>query len=195
MGQPLDQHPRRRGLHAQWVRPIGGAPGWLGVLLLMGALGGCSFLPSFGGGAGSAPPEGHFVWPAEGRISSLFGPRNGTNHDGIDIAAPEGTPVRCAAPGEVLYSGVLRGYGRTVIIAHGYGLTSVYAHQREVFVRKGARVGRGAVIGSVGRTGRVTGPNLHFEIRRDNIARDPLRYLPSRPPAVLAGNAPLTIGG
>lgn len=195
MAVSFDRGGRTHGLSALRSLHLARLPAWLVVVLVCSSIGGCSLLPSFGDRAGGAPPEGHFVWPAEGRISSLFGPRNGTNHDGIDIAAPEGTPVRCAASGEVLYSGVLRGYGRTVIIAHGYGLTSVYAHQREVFVRKGARVDRGTVIGSVGRTGRVTGPNLHFEIRRDNVARDPLRYLPSRPPAVLAGNAPLTIGG
>jgi len=116
-------------------------------------------------------------------------------HDGIDIAAPEGTPVRCSAPGVVLYSGVLRGYGRVVIVGHDYGLSSVYAHNREIFVAAGARVRRGSVIASVGRTGRVTGPNLHFEIRRENVALDPLRFLPSRAPAVIAGRRPLQIGG
>jgi murein DD-endopeptidase MepM/ murein hydrolase activator NlpD len=145
--------------------------------------------------AGQAVPEGYFTWPAEGRISSLFGPRGYADHDGIDIAASEGTPIRSAAPGVVLYSGVLRGYGRTVIVAHEYGLTSVYAHNHEIFVRPGARVRRGTVIASMGRTGRVTGPNLHFEIRRENVARDPLAYLPRREPAVLAGKRPLLIGG
>ncbi len=144
---------------------------------------------------GEPVPEGHFHWPADGRISSLFGPRGNANHDGIDIAAAEGTPVHCAAQGVVLYSGVLRGYGRTVIVGHGYGLSSVYAHNREVFVRTGARVRRGSVIASVGSTGRVTGPNLHFEIRRENVALDPLQYLPSRAPAVIAGKRPLTMGG
>lgn len=156
---------------------------------------GCSAKQVRGSWNGEPVPDGHFTWPAEGRISSLFGPRGRANHDGIDIAAGEGTPVFCAAPGVVLYSGVLRGYGRVVIVGHDYGLSSVYAHNREVFVRQGARVRRGGVIASVGRTGKVTGPNLHFEIRRENVALNPLQYLPRRGPAVIAGKRPLNIGG
>lgn len=163
------------------------------LLLLVGA---CSSTKRVRGSWDGTPaPAGHFAWPAEGRISSLYGPRGNSNHDGIDIAAPEGTPVYCSAPGVVLFSGVLRGYGRVVIVGHDYGLSSVYAHNREVFVSKGARVRRGSVIASVGRTGKVTGPNLHFEIRRENVALNPLTFLPPRAPAVIAGKRPLHIGG
>lgn len=172
---------------------------WVVVLALasLALVVGCSAKQARGRWNGEPVPDGHFEWPAEGRITSLFGPRKYRKalHDGIDIAAPEGSPVRCAAPGVVLYSGVLRGYGRVVIVGHDYGLSSVYAHNREVFVRTGARVRRGSVIASVGRTGRATGPNLHFEIRRENVALDPLRYLPRRAPAVIAGKRPLQIGG
>lgn len=156
---------------------------------------GCSAQRVRGTWNGEPVPDGHFSWPTEGRISSLFGPRGKVNHDGIDIAASEGTPVLCSAPGVVLYSGVLRGYGRVVIVGHAYGLSTVYAHNREIFVRTGARVRRGSVIASVGRTGKATGPNLHFEIRRENVALNPLQYLPRRAPAVIAGKRPLYIGG
>lgn len=159
------------------------------------AVAGCSASKPVRRGWTEPVPDGHFAWPAEGRISSLFGPRGKVNHDGIDIAAREGTPVFCAAPGIVLYSGVLRGYGRVVIVGHDYGLSSVYAHNREVFVKQGARVRRGGVIASVGRTGKVTGPNLHFEIRRENVALNPLQYLPRREPAVIIGQRALHIGG
>ncbi|HEY8516345.1 MAG TPA: M23 family metallopeptidase [Candidatus Binatia bacterium] len=124
-----------------------------------------------------------FVWPADGTISSRFGPRRNAHHDGIDIAAPEGTPVRAALDGVAVYVGTLRGYGKVVILQHEGGLTTVYAHNSKNLVKQGARVRRGAVIASVGRTGRTTGPNLHFEVRKDNRARDPLAYLPKKPPS------------
>ena len=165
------------------------------VAVALLVLGGCSSKRVRGAWDGTPPPQGHFVWPAEGRISSLYGPRGKANHDGIDIAASEGTPVFCSAPGVVLFAGVLRGYGQVIIVGHDYGLSSVYAHAREMFVRKGARVRRGSVIASVGRTGKVTGPNLHFEIRRENVALNPLQFLPRRAPAVIAGKRPLHIGG
>ena len=179
---------RERGTErGRWIRIL--------ALLLVVLAAGCSSKRVLGSWTGEPVPDGHFKWPAEGRISSLFGPRGKANHDGIDIAASEGTPVFSAAPGVVLFSGVLRGYGQVVIVGHAYGLSSVYAHNREMFVRTGARVRRGSVIASVGRTGRATGPNLHFEIRRENVALNPLQYLPRRTPAVIAGKRPLQIGG
>jgi murein DD-endopeptidase MepM/ murein hydrolase activator NlpD len=95
----------------------------------------------------------------------------------VDIAAPEGTEVRAAEAGTVLHAGALRGYGNVVILDHGGGLRTVYAHNRENLVRAGARVGRGQTIARVGQTGRATGPHLHFEVREDEIPADPLRYL------------------
>ena len=118
------------------------------------------------------------LWPVSGSISSGFGPRGASFHDGIDISAPEGTPIRVVADGEVLYSGDLRGYGNLVIVRHDEGLVSVYAHNETNLVGKGERVTRGQVIARVGSTGRVTGPHLHFEIRYNNAPRDPLPYLP-----------------
>jgi len=118
------------------------------------------------------------MWPVSGLINSTFGPRGASFHDGIDIAAPEGTPILAIDKGEVVYSDRLRGYGNMVIIRHAGGLISVYAHNETNLVREGQHVERGAIIARVGSTGRVTGPHLHFEIRKNNAAQDPLRYLP-----------------
>ena len=123
-------------------------------------------------------PENGLLWPVSGMINSSFGPRGASFHDGIDIAAPEGTPVVAIERGEVAYSDQLRGYGNIVIIRHGGAIISVYAHNQINLVREGQQVERGAIIAKVGSTGRVTGPHLHFEIRKNNAAQDPLRYLP-----------------
>jgi lipoprotein NlpD len=130
--------------------------------------------------------RGSVVWPAEGRVSSNFGPRGNTKHDGIDIAAAEGTPVYAAAGGTVIFSGLLRGYGNTVILEHRGGITTIYAHNRENIVQAGARVRKGELIATVGRSGKTTGPNLHFEVRRSKVAEDPLAFLPNRSPPVVA---------
>lgn len=122
--------------------------------------------------------EGFSRWPITGRLTSGFGPRGGSSHDGIDIAAPKGTPVSAVADGEVIFSNALHGYGNIVLIRHRNGLVSVYAHNQRNLVREGERVRRGTVIAEVGQTGRASGPHLHFEVRKDNQARNPLRYLP-----------------
>ena len=118
------------------------------------------------------------LWPVSGTINSSFGPRGASFHDGIDIAAPEGTRIHAIERGEVVYSDELRGYGNIVIIRHAAAMVSVYAHNQINLVREGQQVERGEVIATVGSTGRVTGPHLHFEIRKNNAAQDPLRYLP-----------------
>lgn len=119
-----------------------------------------------------------FSWPVAGTISSKFGPRGNSFHDGLDIAAPLGTPILAATNGEVIYSGALRGYGNLVILRHRDGYVTVYAHNQKNLVKEGERVRRGQVIARVGQTGRASGPHLHFEVRKDNLARNPLRYLP-----------------
>jgi len=119
-----------------------------------------------------------FMWPVDGQLTSNFGPRNGSFHDGIDIAAPVGTRVLAAADGKVIFSDVLRGYGNVVIVRHGGGYLTVYAHHRTNLVKEGQSVRQGEVLAEVGQTGRATGPSLHFEVRKDNLARNPLRYLP-----------------
>jgi lipoprotein NlpD len=132
-----------------------------------------------------APPElpkgpTPFVWPlTDGVLTSDFGPRGRTHHDGVDLGAPRGSPVRAARQGRVLYSDRLRGYGNLVILEHEEGYATVYAHNDENRVAVGQDVRQGDVIGSVGETGTTSGPNLHFEIRKDNVARNPLYYLPS----------------
>jgi murein DD-endopeptidase MepM/ murein hydrolase activator NlpD len=131
-----------------------------------------------------APPElprgpSPFVWPVQaGVLSSRFGPRGETHHDGIDISSPEGTPVRAARAGRVLYSDRLRGYGNLVILEHDDGYATVYAHNRGNRTRAGVAVRQGDVIGEVGRSGKTSGPNLHFEIARTTWRGTPL--LPPR---------------
>jgi lipoprotein NlpD len=133
-----------------------------------------------------------FVWPVVGgTVTSGFGKRGKSFHDGIDIAAPLGTPVRAVQDGQVIYSGVLNGYGNVIIVRHGQGFATVYAHNQSNHVREGQRVRCGAVIGSVGRSGRASTSNLHFEVRQDNVARNPLYFLPATEqvavPSMVAG--------
>ena len=128
-----------------------------------------------------------FAWPLwSGAVTSGFGLRHGTMHDGIDIAAPVGTPVHAADSGMVAFVGTLNGYGNTVIIRHSDNYVTVYGHNSRVLVREGAVVARGQNIAEVGTSGRTTGPNLHFEVRYDNHAYNPLSYLapPGPSPAV-----------
>jgi murein DD-endopeptidase MepM/ murein hydrolase activator NlpD len=114
-----------------------------------------------------------------GTLSSPFGRREGQPHDGIDLAVPEGTPVRAACDGRVAYAGDrLRGYGRLVIVAHAGGLATVYAHNSRLEVQEGEPVARGQEIARSGQTGRASAPHVHFEVRRDNHPEDPLKYLP-----------------
>ena len=98
-------------------------------------------------------------------------------HTGIDIAAPNGTPVKAPAGGEVIYNGWLRGYGRVVVLNHGRGLSTLYAHLSASLVQEGQEVKAGAVIARVGKTGNTTGPHLHFEVRKYGTPTEPLNYL------------------
>ena len=123
-------------------------------------------------------PATAIIWPIVGGINSHFGRRGVTFHDGIDISAEEGTPIKAIDQGEVIYSDQLRGYGKLVIVRHSGGLVSVYAHNEVNLVAAGQFVAQGDIIAKVGSTGRVTGPHLHFEIRKNNVAQDPLLYLP-----------------
>ena len=126
----------------------------------------------------AGPRRQGFTWPVRGKITARFNPRHDSLNDGIDIAAPSGTPVRATLAGQVIYSDRLRGYGNLIIVRHRGGFASVYAHNRKNLVRQGQKVTKRQVIAEVGDTGRVTTPHLHFEIRRNNVARDPLSYLP-----------------
>jgi lipoprotein NlpD len=124
------------------------------------------------------PTSGELAWPVRGLLVSRFGSRGSEHHDGIDIAAPEGSPVTAAAAGVVIFSGEQRGYGNLAVIDHGRGEATVYAHCASVLVTQGQSVSRGQLIARVGRTGRATGPHLHFEVREHAQPRNPLQYLP-----------------
>lgn len=126
---------------------------------------------------------GRLAWPTQGTITSQFGTRvhpvfkTKVTHTGLDISAPKGTAVRAADAGEVLYTGWMRGYGQVVIIDHGANLTTVYAHLSKIETAEDAKVARGAVIGRVGSTGVTTGNHLHFEVRVNGDAVNPMKYL------------------
>src|SRR5262245_55960054 len=136
------------------------------------------------------PDRVTFRWPVNGPVSSRFGRRFGGWHSGVDIQAPQGQPIRAAAAGIVLFSGWQSSYGRVVEIAHAEGFITVYAHNLRNSVKAGDRVQPGTVIGAVGRTGRATGTHLHFEVRRQGRAQNPLPLLAPREPT-----PPLAQGG
>ena len=123
------------------------------------------------------------LWPVEGRVASGFGERmdpidgEGEFHTGIDIDAPYGTPVRAAADGTVIAAHPVSGYGREVTLDHGFGVSTIYAHLSAFAVVPGQHVIRGQVIGYLGDSGRVTGPNLHYEVRINNVPVNPYKYL------------------
>lgn len=124
------------------------------------------------------------LWPADGYVSSEYGARihpitgNAQSHNGIDIAAMTGTPVRAPAAGIVTFAGDRGGYGMTVIIDHGYGVQTLYAHNSKLHVRAGQTVKRGDLISSVGTTGVSTGPHLHYEVHVNGKPVNPRTYLP-----------------
>lgn len=131
-----------------------------------------------------APADRQFAWPvAAGTVSSPFGMRHGAMHEGIDIAAPIGTPILAADSGTVIFVGRLRGYGNVVIIQHSGNYATVYGHNRRILTSAGTTVTRGQQIAEMGMTGRATGPNLHFEVRYANRPQNPLAYLPPPRPA------------
>ncbi|MCU0223945.1 MAG: LysM peptidoglycan-binding domain-containing M23 family metallopeptidase [Acidobacteria bacterium] len=125
------------------------------------------------------PGTGEWAWPIDGRYTSGFGAKRRRHiHAGIDVVAPQGTPIYPAREGFVSFVGRQSGYGQLVIIDHGDGWTSRYAHASKILVRAGDTVAPGEKIALAGRTGRATTSHLHFEIRRNGKAVDPMRYLP-----------------
>lgn len=120
--------------------------------------------------------------PIGGWISSTFGyrrnPYDGSYrlHSGVDIAAEPGTPVRAPADGDVIFSGYREGYGKVIVIDHGYGIRTLFAHNSALFVGQSAKVKRGETISQVGNTGRSTGPHLHYEIRKNGIPVNPSTF-------------------
>jgi murein DD-endopeptidase MepM/ murein hydrolase activator NlpD len=125
----------------------------------------------------TTPSAAGFIWPVNGPVTSGFGMRWGRMHEGIDIAAGSGTPIRAAAAGRVVYAGWMSGYGNLVAIDHGGGVSTAYGHQSSIAVGNGQVVSQGQTIGYVGCTGHCFGPHLHFEVRINGSPVDPLGYL------------------
>ena len=130
----------------------------------------------------TAEPAGKldsFRWPVRGRVIAGFGPKpNGLQNDGINLAVPEGTPIKAAEDGVVAYAGnELKGYGNLVLLRHANGFVTAYAHASEILVKKGDAVKRGQTIAKSGQSGSVTSPQLHFEIRKGSTPVDPAQYL------------------
>ena len=120
-----------------------------------------------------------FRWPVRGRVINGFGPKTaGAQNDGINVAVPEGTPVKAADDGVVAYAGnELKSYGNLVLIRHSNGYVTAYAHASEIMVKRDEPIKRGQVIAKSGQTGNVTAPQLHFEIRKGSSPVDPMPYL------------------
>lgn len=129
--------------------------------------------------AGSEPN----LWPVDGRLMSAFGQREdpfsgeGAMHKGVDLSAPMGAPVRVTADGVVIFAQSESGYGKLVVVDHGNGLQTFYAHLSKFYVTPGHEVRRGDRIGDVGMTGRVTAPHLHYEVHRNGTPMNPYRWL------------------
>jgi lipoprotein NlpD len=126
--------------------------------------------------------DGVLSWPLRGVIYARFGSKGKEPHDGIDLAAPAGTPVKTASPGTVMFSGEQKGYGLIVIVEHANQLITLYAHNRDLRVKTGQQVRAGQVVSTVGDSGRTSGPHLHFEVRQNGIPKDPLLFLGPVPP-------------
>ncbi len=121
---------------------------------------------------------GGWTWPTSGTVTSGFGYRWGRLHAGIDIGASSGTAIHAAKGGVVSYAGTMGGYGNIIVVDHGGGMTTRYAHQSQLGAGVGQTVNAGDRIGSVGSTGNSTGPHLHFEVRINDQPQDPMGYLP-----------------
>ena len=116
-----------------------------------------------------------YIWPLNRiDISSHYGRRRGRFHAGIDLRAPQGTPIHASAAGRVKFSGYNRGYGHIIVIDHGRGIETAYAHNSRNIAKKGQRVKQGEVVGTVGRSGNATGYHVHFEFRRNGQAINPI---------------------
>ena len=120
-----------------------------------------------------------FRWPVRGKVIASYGAKtNGKANDGINLAVPEGTPVKAAEDGVVAYAGnELKGYGNLVLVRHANGYVTAYAHASELLVKRGDTIKRGQVIAKSGQSGEVASPQLHFEIRKGSSPVDPLQFL------------------
>ena len=120
------------------------------------------------------------IWPSPGRVTSCFGKRWGRPHEGVDLGQDQGLTIVAAAAGEVEFSGRQSGYGNVVILHHGSGIKTLYAHASSISVKEGQSIKQGQKIAIMGKSGRSTGVHLHFEVRIKGDARNPLPYLPKR---------------
>jgi murein DD-endopeptidase MepM/ murein hydrolase activator NlpD len=120
-----------------------------------------------------------FRWPVRGKVITTYGAKtNGKANDGINLAVPEGTPVKAAEDGVVAYSGnELKGYGNLILVRHSNGYVTAYAHASELMVKRGDTIKRGQIIAKSGQSGEVGSPQLHFEIRKGSSPVDPLQFL------------------
>ncbi len=123
-----------------------------------------------------------FKWPANGVVTSPFGVRWGVMHEGIDIGLPQGRPVLASASGKVIFAGTHGGYGKTIIVQHEKKFFTIYAHNAKLLARQGQSVRQGERIALSGKTGKATGPHLHFEVRKNSKPLDPLKFLPKKVP-------------
>jgi murein DD-endopeptidase MepM/ murein hydrolase activator NlpD len=123
------------------------------------------------------------IWPVQGWVSSPFGARTSPFtgkrefHKGLDISAPNGTPIYAPAKGNVIFTGRDGGYGLSMMIDHGSGIKTRYAHLHSIAIKRGQKVTRGELIAYVGNTGRSTGPHLHYEVRLNGVPVNPMRYV------------------
>jgi murein DD-endopeptidase MepM/ murein hydrolase activator NlpD len=123
------------------------------------------------------------IWPVRGWVTSDFSvrldPYTGERvmHEGIDVAAGSGTPVRAPSDGTVVFSGLEGGYGHVLVIDHGYGLKTRYGHLLRIDVKVGEKVKRGQFVAAVGNSGRSTGPHLHYEVRVNGVADNPRKFI------------------
>lgn len=176
--QALEDAHHTREEYLQEVEALAAESASLAAAIQAAQAGSSSDASGSSGSTGSGTPSSAgFVWPVNGVVVSGFGMRWGRMHEGIDITASTGTPIRAAAAGTVIWSGWRGGYGNAVIIDHGRGLSTVYAHASALIARQGQRVSQGEVVALVGSTGNSSGPHLHFEVRINGVAVDPLLYL------------------
>jgi len=179
-GENLYRIGKRYGVRAEVIQQVNGIGDvttlQVGQRLWIPAVGSRPAARSEAAGSRAKNPLS-FRWPLRGRLTSAFGTRGGS-HEGIDIAAPRGTAIAAAEAGKVIFAGRMGDYGKMVVVKHAGDFRSIYAHLRTFSVRQGNFVESGQRIGEVGATGNASGPHLHFEIRKRDRPRDPLRYLP-----------------
>jgi lipoprotein YgeR len=187
-GETLDLIARRAGVPAEDILELNGfesaalvKPGTLLFVMTAAAPEPTTAPPPAAAVTDSGSPPA-LRWPLTTihvLIGSPFGARWGKPHEGIDLPAPVGTPVFAAADGRVVYAGAgIRGYGNLIVLKHAGDLLTAYAHNSVLLVSQGQSVRSGDRIALVGQSGHATGPHLHFEVRRGQIPRDPMSYLP-----------------